>query len=215
MTIENARALQEQLANEAIIRQWKNESKELADDCIRSIAIVGKAWGIPADETAGRQARAQQEQTWHVTKPAAAWIEEGGALAFGDATFSQILLDAHKHRKDEAAFFQTTCVGHYASGTILYAWRQTLYCAGISYGGKGKGPRIHDLRHTFAVHCLQKWVEAGEDLNAKLPYLSAYMGHAGLYSTQQYLRLTAEAFPHIVSAMEHNFDVFPGRQVEL
>ena len=67
MTIENARALQEQLANEAIIRQRKNESKELADDCIRSIAIVGKAWGIPADEMAHRQARAQQEQTWHVT----------------------------------------------------------------------------------------------------------------------------------------------------
>ena len=66
MAIENARALQEQLANEAIIRQRKNESKELADDCIRSIAIVGKAWGIPADETARRQARAQQEQTRHV-----------------------------------------------------------------------------------------------------------------------------------------------------
>ena len=127
----------------------------------------------------------------------------------------QYVSNVGKHRKDEAAFFQTPCGGHYASGTILYAWRQTLYCAGISYGGKGKGPRIHDLRHTFAVHCLQKWVEAGEDLNAKLPYLSAYMGHAGLYSTQQYLRLTAEAFPHIVSAMEHNFDVFPGRQVEL
>lgn len=30
------------------------------------------------------------------TKPAAAWIEEGGALSFGDATFDQILLDAHK-----------------------------------------------------------------------------------------------------------------------
>ena len=74
---------------------------------------------------------------------------------------------------------------------------------------------LADLRHTFAVHCLQKWVEAGEDLNAKLPYLSAYMGHAGLSSTQQYLRLTAEAFPHIVSAMERNFDVFPGKQVEL
>ena len=43
MTIENARALQEQLANEAIVRQRKNESKELADDCIRSIAVVGKA----------------------------------------------------------------------------------------------------------------------------------------------------------------------------
>ena len=97
----------------------------------------------------------------------------------------QYVSNVGKHRKDEAAFFQTPCGGHYASGTILYAWRQTLYCAGISYGGKGNGPRIHDLRHTFAVHCLQN------------------------------LRLTAEAFPHIVSAMEHNFDVFPGRQVEL
>ena len=66
MTIENARALQEQLANEAIVQQQKNGSKELADDCIQSIAIVGKAWGIPADETARRQARAQQKQTQRV-----------------------------------------------------------------------------------------------------------------------------------------------------
>ena len=66
MTIENARALQEQLANEAIAQLQRNGSKELADDCIRSIAIVGKAWGIPADETAHRQAHAQQEQTQRV-----------------------------------------------------------------------------------------------------------------------------------------------------
>ena len=66
MTIENARVLQEQLANEAIVQQQKNGSKTLADDCIRSIAVVGKAWGIPADETAHRQARAQQEQTQRV-----------------------------------------------------------------------------------------------------------------------------------------------------
>ena len=51
MTIENARALQERLENEAIVQQ-KSGSRELADDCIRSIAVVGKAWGIPADETA-------------------------------------------------------------------------------------------------------------------------------------------------------------------
>ena len=67
MTIENARVLQEQLANEAFVQQ-KNRNKELADDCIRSIAVVGKAWGIPADETAHWQARAQQEQTQHVSR---------------------------------------------------------------------------------------------------------------------------------------------------
>ena len=64
----------------------------------------------------------------------------------------QYVSNVGKHRKDEAAFFQTPCGGHYASGTILYAWRQTLYCAGISYGGKGKGPRIHDLRHPYVKH---------------------------------------------------------------
>ena len=66
MTIENARVLQEQLANEAIVQQQKNGSRELADDCIQSIAIVGKAWGIPADETANRQTHAQEEQTRRV-----------------------------------------------------------------------------------------------------------------------------------------------------
>ena len=62
MTIENAKALQEQLANEAIAQLRKNGNNELVDDCIQSIAVVGKAWGIPADE----KARAQQEQTRHV-----------------------------------------------------------------------------------------------------------------------------------------------------
>ena len=66
MTIENAKALQEQLANEAIVQQQKNESKELAGSCIQSIAIVGKAWGIPADETTRWQVYAQQKQTRRV-----------------------------------------------------------------------------------------------------------------------------------------------------
>ena len=43
MTIENARALQEQLANEAIAQLRKNGNKECVDDCIQSIAVVGKA----------------------------------------------------------------------------------------------------------------------------------------------------------------------------
>ena len=43
MTIENAKALQEQLANEAIAQLRKNGNNELVDDCIQSIAVVGKA----------------------------------------------------------------------------------------------------------------------------------------------------------------------------
>ena len=41
--------------------------------------------------------------------------------------------------------------------------------------------RFHDLRHTFATHRLYHWMRDGKDLNAMLPYLSAYMGHAYYY----------------------------------
>ncbi len=66
MTIENAKVLQERLADEAIAQVQVQGGKELADTCIHSISIVGKAWGIPADETANRQTRAQEEQTRRV-----------------------------------------------------------------------------------------------------------------------------------------------------
>ncbi len=55
-----------------------------------------------------------------------------------------------------------------------------------------KGPRIHDLRHSFAVHRLLAWYRDGEDVNARLPALATYMGHVDISSTQVYLQPTAE-----------------------
>ena len=64
MTIENARVLQEQLANEAIAHLQENGSKELADDCVRSIAVVGKAWGIqPTKRHTGRHAYSRSKRS--------------------------------------------------------------------------------------------------------------------------------------------------------
>ena len=56
MTIENAKALQERLADETIAQVQVQGGKELADACIHSIAIARKAWGVLADETANRHA---------------------------------------------------------------------------------------------------------------------------------------------------------------
>lgn len=53
--------------------------------------------------------------------------------------------------------------------------------------GTGRTPRVHDLRFTFAVHALLRWYRAGVDVQARLPALSAYMGHSSLVSTQHYL----------------------------
>ena len=54
------------------------------------------------------------------------------------------------------------------------------------------GPRLHDFRHTFAVHRLLQWYQTEQDINAKLPFLSTYMGHVDITSTQVYLQATAE-----------------------
>ncbi|MFC1854042.1 hypothetical protein ACFL27_27990 [candidate division CSSED10-310 bacterium] len=59
-------------------------------------------------------------------------------------------------------------------------------------GNNCVGPRIHDLRHTFAVHRLLAWYHDGHDVNARLPALATYMGHVDISSTQVYLRPTAE-----------------------
>jgi site-specific recombinase XerD len=53
-------------------------------------------------------------------------------------------------------------------------------------------PRLHDLRHTFAVHRLTSWYQQGLDVQRLLPHLSVYMGHVSLASTQVYLSMTPE-----------------------
>jgi integrase/recombinase XerD len=54
------------------------------------------------------------------------------------------------------------------------------------------GPRPYEFRHAFAVHRLTDWYRAGVDIHAKLPWLSAYMGHVDLLGTEVYLAATPE-----------------------
>src|ERR1700687_4996892 len=54
------------------------------------------------------------------------------------------------------------------------------------------GPRPYDLRHAFAVRRLSRWYGEGVDLHARLPWLSAYMGHVDIIGTESYLHTTPE-----------------------
>jgi integrase len=76
--------------------------------------------------------------------------------------------------------------------------------AGIPRNKHKIGPRLHDLRHTFAVHNLEKWLKAKENLQVKLPILANYLGHDSLSGTQQYLRLTPSIFSEITLRMENS-----------
>ena len=52
--------------------------------------------------------------------------------------------------------------------------------------------RLHDLRHTAAVHRVVAWYRTGQDVQRLLPQLATYLGHLDLRSTQHYLRMTPE-----------------------
>ena len=68
---------------------------------------------------------------------------------------------------------------------------------------KGReGPRPYDFRHTFAVHRLTQWYEQGVDIHARLPWLSAYMGHVDLIGTQVYLHAT----PQLLKMASNRFE---------
>jgi len=74
----------------------------------------------------------------------------------------------------------------YAGTAFFIVFGRLLQAAGIRKPD-GRLPRVHDLRHSFAVNALLRWYHTGADVQAKLPLLSTYMGHVSIVSTQYYL----------------------------
>jgi integrase len=102
-------------------------------------------------------------------------------------------------------FFPGTAGDPLTIGNIDKNFRRFLWQARIPHGGRGRGPRVHDLRHTMAVNNLRLWFARGMDVGALLPVLQAYMGHASIADTDYYLRLTAESYPHITAAVQRAY----------
>jgi integrase/recombinase XerD len=95
-------------------------------------------------------------------------------------------------------------------GNVERNFRRFLWQARISHGGRGHGPRVNDLRHSFAVNNLRLWFAQGEDVGALLPVLQTYIGHSSLGDTAYYLRLTAESYPDITARVQQaTGDVVP------
>lgn len=106
---------------------------------------------------------------------------------------------AAKRRKRHPAINETAPFFVYRTGervkplTIFVAFKQLKQLAGVRRTDGGRfGPRIHDLRHTFAVHRLISWYRQGADVQKLLPQLSTYLGHSLLVCTQRYLTMTPE-----------------------
>lgn len=79
----------------------------------------------------------------------------------------------------------------YSGGAFAQVIR-ALFRAVDIHTAAGALPRVHDFRHTFAVHVLLRWYRSGVDVQAKLPFLAAYMGHVSIASTEYYLHFVDE-----------------------
>jgi integrase/recombinase XerD len=96
-------------------------------------------------------------------------------------------------RPTSPAFFLSAAGTRLFYANVYKTFRGLLAEAGLRQlvGGDG-GPRIHSLRHTFAVRTLSDWYRAGLDVRALMPRLSSYLGHAAPAWSYWYLQATPE-----------------------
>jgi integrase len=103
---------------------------------------------------------------------------------------------------DEEFMFQDAGGAQFKGSRLYSLWYELLECAGIPRRTDARGPRIHDLRHSFCVHALEQMDERGFDLYASAPLLCAYLGHKTISETEYYLRLVEENFRCITEKSE-------------
>ena len=91
-----------------------------------------------------------------------------------------------------------------SQSAVRSAFRRLRSHAGVRReGGPRRQPRLHDLRHTSAVHRIIAWYRSGADLQKLLPKLAIYLGHVELSATQHYLTMTPELLRQASLRFEH------------
>ena len=89
---------------------------------------------------------------------------------------------------------------------VLYVFIKLSHKLG--WRDRGKKPRLHDFRHTFAVRRLLKWYEEGANLDQKMLALSTYLGHVQVTDTYWYL----SAVPELLAIVSEKFENFATKE---
>jgi site-specific recombinase XerD len=110
-----------------------------------------------------------------------------------------------RSRHDGEVLFRKKDGTPLTGSAIGAAFRRLRAIAGIERtGGARHQPRLHDLRHSAAVHRVTSWYRSGADLNDLLPKLATYLGHKDLSGTQRYLTMTEE----LLAEASRRFEAF-------
>lgn len=123
---------------------------------------------------------------------------------------TKMLLEYDKQRLTQEniktdAFFVTKRGQRITASTINFGFLHASIKAGLRESGKSFGPRLHDLRHTFAVNTLIKWLREADEVDKKIPALSTYLGHVDPESTHWYFSCVPELMRLSRLRMEKSF----------
>jgi len=111
----------------------------------------------------------------------------------------------HPRLDDKSPFFSTRGIRPWRYDKVLSRFQHVRRAAGISCPvGELRPPRLHDIRHTAAVHRVIAWYRSGQDVQRLLPQLAAYLGHVNIRSTQRYLQMT----PDLLQAASERFALY-------
>lgn len=102
--------------------------------------------------------------------------------------------------RKQPSFFVSTAGTRLLYQNVDEKFRNFVCAVGLDKGRRR--PRIHDLRHTFAIRTVIDWHRAGEDVEAQLPLLSTYLGHVGPSSTYYYLSAVPELLEAATARLE-------------
>lgn len=94
---------------------------------------------------------------------------------------------------EDSAFFASSTGRAVPYQHVITLFQRVRMAAGLKRDeGSTYPPRLHDLRHTAAVHRIIAWYREGADVQRLLPQLATYLGHKDLRGTQRYLSMTPE-----------------------
>jgi integrase len=111
--------------------------------------------------------------------------------------------DATLSRLSTPAFFVSERGRRVSAGSAEKNFITVSYIVGLrtptAEGRRGRGPRLHDLRHRFAVSTLIGWYQAGADVDREIPKLATYLGHETPDQVYWYL----QAVPELLELAAH------------
>jgi integrase len=108
-------------------------------------------------------------------------------------------------RRPANRIFVSTHGGALTSSDVGANFRTLTRQIGIRETGASRGPRIHDLRHRFAVSTLLRWYRRGKNVDLLLPVLSTYLGHVFITGTYWYLTCTPELMEAAAKRLERRW----------